>query len=177
MKAPYRIFLYPYSFDKKLCLFFQNSKDVKNPIGSFIHFSPPLGRSQRKKWFCHFFTKWCFSKNIIFLPKQIACGKPPAEGNCFFPRERHSWQKGAFGKPPVGRGKKWSIFFKYFFNFRWGIILAIIVCLFELVDSLYFFDFFSENLFFQNIFFRAYPFIPCPQKWSKKYFEKLLKNY
>ena len=34
-----------------------------------------------------------FSKNAIFDKKKGACGKPPAEKNCLFPRERHFWQK------------------------------------------------------------------------------------
>ena len=34
-----------------------------------------------------------FSKNVIFDQKKGACGKPPAEKNGLFPRERHFWAK------------------------------------------------------------------------------------
>ena len=52
-------------------------------------------------------------KNGIFDPKKGACGKPPAEKNGLFLRERHFWaKKGACGKPPVGGKWFWSFWGK-----------------------------------------------------------------
>ena len=76
-----------------------------------------------------------FDKNVFFA-KKGACGKPPAEENCPFPRETlFLAKKGACGKPPA-RGKNVGRFFVFFLSRTWGIILAIIACLFELVDDL-----------------------------------------
>ena len=58
-------------------------------------------------------TMSSFAPNVIFGQKKSACGKPPAEENCVFPRERHFWaKKCACGKPPVGGKWFWSFLLK-----------------------------------------------------------------
>ena len=53
-----------------------------------------------------------FAQNDNSGRKKGDCGKPPAEENGLFPRERHFWaKKGACGNPPVG-GKKFRQSFR-----------------------------------------------------------------